>query len=198
MEQTNFVFIGNHFATDFVNSRKNVKGQRTELLHSWEDLMKWLDRSGKRDVITGDLEQLPAAERMNLFQKTLAFRGKLEQAFITIVEERAVPVLFIADLNDELSRYRSYYQIKEKENGITTKRFYDISQLPALFLEEAALFLTTFKPDNLKKCENHKCILFFYDTSRNQQRRWCSMERCGNRVKVNQHYHRHKSATEEA
>lgn len=197
MEQTDYVFIGNHFATDFVNTRKNVKGQRTELLHSWEDLINWLDRSGKRNVITGDFEQLLATERMNLFQTILNFRGKLEQSFITIAEERAVPALFIADLNDELSRYRSYYRLETQEKGITAIRFYDVSQLPALFLEEVALFLTTFKLDNLKKCENHDCILYFYDLSRNQQRRWCSMERCGNRVKVNQHYHRHKVVAEE-
>ena len=36
----------------------------------------------------------------------------------------------------------------------------------------------------LKKCDNHKCSLYFIDTSKNHSRRWCSMEICGNRAKV--------------
>lgn len=37
----------------------------------------------------------------------------------------------------------------------------------------------------LKKCDNHKCSLYFIDTSKNHSRRWCSMDICGNRAKVN-------------
>ncbi|TDC39548.1 zf-CGNR multi-domain protein [Micromonospora sp. 15K316] len=38
--------------------------------------------------------------------------------------------------------------------------------------------------DRIRKCGAHNCHLVFVDTSRPGQRRWCSMERCGNRHKV--------------
>ena len=42
----------------------------------------------------------------------------------------------------------------------------------------------------VKKCENPACVLFFYDTTKNHSRRWCSMSGCGNRMKVAAHYQR--------
>ncbi|HCT76995.1 MAG TPA: hypothetical protein DGG94_05375 [Micromonosporaceae bacterium] len=39
----------------------------------------------------------------------------------------------------------------------------------------------------LRECSAHDCYLLFVDTSRAGNRRWCSMERCGNRSKVRSH-----------
>jgi predicted RNA-binding Zn ribbon-like protein len=36
----------------------------------------------------------------------------------------------------------------------------------------------------LKQCAAHDCPLLFVDDSRAGSRRWCSMQRCGNRSKV--------------
>ncbi|MGY0232404.1 CGNR zinc finger domain-containing protein [Longispora urticae] len=39
-------------------------------------------------------------------------------------------------------------------------------------------------PTRLRECGAPDCRLLFLDTSRSANRRWCSMERCGNRNKV--------------
>ncbi|OEJ94921.1 CGNR zinc finger domain-containing protein [Streptomyces thermolilacinus] len=39
----------------------------------------------------------------------------------------------------------------------------------------------------VRECGAHDCYLLFVDTSRPGRRRWCSMERCGNRQKVRAH-----------
>jgi predicted RNA-binding Zn ribbon-like protein len=44
----------------------------------------------------------------------------------------------------------------------------------------------------LRRCEGSRCSLLFVDTSRSGRRRWCSMERCGNRSKVAAHRRRRK------
>jgi predicted RNA-binding Zn ribbon-like protein len=44
----------------------------------------------------------------------------------------------------------------------------------------------------LKRCQGSRCSLLFVDTSRSGRRRWCSMERCGNRAKVAAHRRRSK------
>ena len=36
----------------------------------------------------------------------------------------------------------------------------------------------------IRECEADDCALIFYDGSRTNNRRWCSMQRCGNRAKV--------------
>jgi predicted RNA-binding Zn ribbon-like protein len=44
----------------------------------------------------------------------------------------------------------------------------------------------------IRQCEGAKCALLFVDTSRSGGRRWCSMDRCGNRAKVSAHRHRQR------
>lgn len=44
----------------------------------------------------------------------------------------------------------------------------------------------------LKSCQGVNCAIPFLDTSRPGTRRWCSMERCGNRAKARTHYRHHK------
>jgi predicted RNA-binding Zn ribbon-like protein len=48
--------------------------------------------------------------------------------------------------------------------------------------------------DLLRKCDNPRCILFFYDTTKNHGRRWCSMDLCGNRAKVSAFHQRRRAA----
>ncbi|MFE6610803.1 CGNR zinc finger domain-containing protein [Amycolatopsis sp. NPDC057786] len=36
----------------------------------------------------------------------------------------------------------------------------------------------------VRECSADDCYLLFFDTSRSGNRRWCSMERCGNRAKI--------------
>jgi predicted RNA-binding Zn ribbon-like protein len=44
----------------------------------------------------------------------------------------------------------------------------------------------------LKVCPGEHCGWAFYDHSRNQTGRWCSMSVCGGRAKARAHYHRHR------
>jgi len=44
----------------------------------------------------------------------------------------------------------------------------------------------------LKSCPGHHCGWVFYDRSRNNSGRWCSMTVCGGREKARTHYHRHR------
>ena len=46
----------------------------------------------------------------------------------------------------------------------------------------AADLFSNVDVSRVRKCET--CVLHFYDTSKKGSRRWCSMNICGNRVKV--------------
>lgn len=50
---------------------------------------------------------------------------------------------------------------------------------------EAIGLLGSGVADRMRQCESETCALFFIDTSRSGDRRWCSMSGCGNKAKVN-------------
>jgi predicted RNA-binding Zn ribbon-like protein len=41
--------------------------------------------------------------------------------------------------------------------------------------------------ERIRECAADDCEIVFYDESRSNNRRWCSMQRCGNRAKVRKH-----------
>ncbi len=47
--------------------------------------------------------------------------------------------------------------------------------------------------DRIRQCRHPQCVLWFFDTSRSGQRRWCSMSICGNRIKAERHASRRRS-----
>ncbi|MEX2314914.1 MAG: ABATE domain-containing protein [Thermomicrobiales bacterium] len=53
-------------------------------------------------------------------------------------------------------------------------------------VRSAVDLLLTGDRRRLRECAAADCGWLFYDTSRNQSRRWCSMQSCGNRAKVQQ------------
>lgn len=52
-------------------------------------------------------------------------------------------------------------------------------------------------PGRLRRCEGPDCALLFHDGSRPGLRRWCSVERCGNRVNTTAYRRRNSTTTTE-
>jgi predicted RNA-binding Zn ribbon-like protein len=66
----------------------------------------------------------------------------------------------------------------------------DDGWLPAWRAVSSYLELVRRNPDRIRRCAHPDCVLYFYDTSRNGTRRWCSMDGCGSRFKAARHYER--------
>jgi predicted RNA-binding Zn ribbon-like protein len=49
-------------------------------------------------------------------------------------------------------------------------------------VQGTAELLSETQTERLRKCES--CVVHFFDTSKKGSRRWCSMNICGNKVKV--------------
>ncbi|MFL5310303.1 MAG: CGNR zinc finger domain-containing protein [Myxococcales bacterium] len=56
--------------------------------------------------------------------------------------------------------------------------------------ESAAWLLEHGDPSLVRRCENDRCVLVFYDTTKNRRRRQCTMETCGSRAKSAADYRR--------
>ncbi|WP_026120009.1 CGNR zinc finger domain-containing protein [Nocardiopsis potens] len=60
----------------------------------------------------------------------------------------------------------------------------DASQALSTVARDAVELFTGRFADRIRECAGQRCRLVFVDTSRPGRRRWCAMERCGNRSKV--------------
>ncbi|MFI6575227.1 CGNR zinc finger domain-containing protein [Nocardiopsis sp. NPDC050513] len=60
----------------------------------------------------------------------------------------------------------------------------DGSRVLSTVARDAVALFTGPHVDRVRECAAHDCLLLFVDTSRPGRRRWCSMERCGNRAKA--------------
>ena len=67
-----------------------------------------------------------------------------------------------------------------------------IDRALALVLSTAARAMIDGSWEKLKICPGDDCGWAFYDHSRNQSGRWCSMAVCGGRAKARAHYRRHR------
>ena len=56
------------------------------------------------------------------------------------------------------------------------------ADLRAPILDGAADLLSEQDTHRLRQCE--ACVVYFFDTSKKGSRRWCSMNICGNKLKV--------------
>jgi predicted RNA-binding Zn ribbon-like protein len=64
----------------------------------------------------------------------------------------------------------------------------------AAIAQDAVDLLCNADLTSLKQCDGPTCIRFFYDTTKNHKRRWCSVEKCGSRAKAAAYYQRLRKA----
>lgn len=62
--------------------------------------------------------------------------------------------------------------------------------------DAADLLVDPVKLAKVKECHGEGCGWLFVDESRGGNRRWCSMQSCGNRAKARAHYQRTKTSTQ--
>jgi predicted RNA-binding Zn ribbon-like protein len=76
-------------------------------------------------------------------------------------------------------------RLTSARNALSTEQWFDPQQPEDLLAPLAASAGTLFAEvsrDRVRKCG--QCVLHFHDTSKKGTRRWCSMQLCGNRLKV--------------
>jgi predicted RNA-binding Zn ribbon-like protein len=192
-----FLFVGNHLCLDFINTQMIVRGQRTDLLMEWTDLIAWLVRAKLLSAGEGKetVSRLGRAEGEQLLNEARSFRAVLREMAERIVAGKPVARSTVEAINELHSRRPGYPQLI-RTNGRFERRFHSETSGAARLLvplaETASELLCAGDLSLVKKCRNDACILYFYDTTKNHARQWCSMGLCGNRIKVAAHYRRKK------
>jgi predicted RNA-binding Zn ribbon-like protein len=197
--QIPFLFVGNQPCLDFINTRLVVNGQPVDLLATFSDMVVWLVQVHlltEQDAKKIERQWGRQAERTQTLEQARAFRITLREMVERVAAGRPFPQAAIEAIND-LLRYRIGRPQLTRRKGKFERGFQaesqDANQLLGLLAEAASDLLCTRELSLIKKCRNPACVLFFYDTTKNHARHWCSMSICGNRSKVAAHYRRHRS-----
>ncbi|MFE2726975.1 CGNR zinc finger domain-containing protein [Kitasatospora sp. NPDC059327] len=147
-----------------------------ELLHHPEDLTRWLARSRL---------ELPAGVHVDAAQLTAA--RTLRDALRRLAAARAHGEAGAGADYAVLNRAAAHPPLVPRidPNGAAAAPLpADGDQLVSTLARDAIALFTGPFAHRVRECGASDCSLIFVDTSRPGRRRWCSMERCGNRHKV--------------
>jgi predicted RNA-binding Zn ribbon-like protein len=192
-----FLLVGNHVALDFLNTKPVLAEGPKELLPDAESLVRWLAASGvlasqKGKAMAKKWKNTPKAAAF--LEELIAFRERLRAAVVR--QEAGAPVSdrFIAEVNLLLERHPSVIALRRKGGRLEREVVVEPEkpeEIWAPIARAVAELLSDVPTVRVRKCE--ACIVHFLDTSKKGSRRWCSMNICGNKVKVAAYQQRHRS-----
>jgi len=183
-----FLFVGNQLALDFLNTRPVQNGEAMELLPDFRALLRWF-RAAKllsaRDVAKFQQEWGKSARAQRTLEAVRELREKMRKEILTWEGGGAVHHSTIDKLNRLMADYPMRTRLKTSGSASATELWFEPCQPEDLFAplahSTAALFANVDR-NRVRKCD--QCVLHFHDTSKKGTRRWCSMQLCGNRLKV--------------
>ena len=191
-----FLFLAGNPALDFVNTRPVLRGQPVELLTDFAAALRWFVAAKFMDPKAAAKFQERRAntpQARAFWRQLLAFREQLRRAILSIESGAAISKKMLDTLNRLLAQHPLPAQVVFFKGTLRKEPRFDPREPADLFaplLNAAADLFTRFDPQRLRQCE--RCVLHFYDATKNATRRWCSMKLCGNRTKAAKYAARHR------
>lgn len=179
-------------AVRFAGSAHPEGSPDADPLTSIEALQLWLSDAGIVPVDATVPKSWPA--RRQLMAEAYRLRASVESLFSAVSRRRPVAEAVLYNLNRVLALAMRTSRLSGDEGAWTLEQHHDRSHpLASLFsiAEGAALVVTQTDARRLRRCAAKDCSAWFVDTSKGGRRRWCSMERCGNRSKAARYRARH-------
>jgi predicted RNA-binding Zn ribbon-like protein len=167
---------GEPLALDLLNTQWLAAGTPVDLLATQDGTRAWLAAAAITAPPTPETRQALIAARQ-------AIRDVLAQQSGSGAEA-------LGRLNAVLGHGRLRLSIAPPLSPAKTLEADDPAWEPAVRAAASFLDLLEQAPERIRQCQHPVCVLWFYDTTRNATRRWCSMATCGNRAKAQRHYHR--------
>jgi predicted RNA-binding Zn ribbon-like protein len=166
--------VGEPLPLDLLNTVWMADGEPYDMLHDLAGLTIWADANGLAIPPTG-------RTRRNLVEARDAIRAVATDRRDQAGRERLNDVLAHGRVASSLGAGGQVEHLIEAD---------DDSWESGVLAAYGLVDLLERTPDRIRRCDHPDCVLWFLDTSRNGTRRWCSMERCGNRAKAKRHYER--------
>lgn len=183
-----FLFVGNRLILDFLNTNPVLATGPVELLPDPHALERWL--------IAADLVPSPrhrallrtwrnSTRAAAFLRQLIAFRERLRAAVVRIEKGLLPSAAFVAEVNALARQYPLHTVLSEHNAKLVHIATFDPRQPEdfwAPIVAATAELLAHSDPARLRQCES--CVVHFLDISKKGSRRWCSMNLCGNKVKV--------------
>lgn len=188
----NYKLIGGVACFDFTNT---VSWRETEHPHEWfnsfENFTKWAE-------ITEILEKAQAKELLKTLQSSEEEEGErhlnrmietrefLFDLFNHQIQEGVVRQYDLQQLSILGQVIHNHQRLARSGNSYQWAWKDDVSPLDKIYytvIGSALEVITRHDLSRIKKCPS--CQWLYMDMSKNKSRRWCTMEDCGNRHKVN-------------
>jgi predicted RNA-binding Zn ribbon-like protein len=175
-------------ALDFVNTRPLQGDQLVELLPDFAALLHWFRAAGilgarEVKVLRRKWAGSPRAQRTATAMRR--FRENLRKEVLAWEHGGSVR----RSLQDKLNKLMADHPMRTRlrANGKSfSKELWFPARVPedlfAPLAYSAAALFADLDRKRVRKCPT--CVLHFFDTSKKGTRRWCSMQLCGNRLKV--------------
>lgn len=185
----------------FVNTLDNRGDEQlTELLTEYADLTAFavqtetLDASEARQLIV--LAETRPDDAATVLSAAIALRETLYRIFSALAAERMPDTGDLQILNDELRATLGNVELVRSADVIEWGWVAqpDLRRPLWPIVRSAADLLTSGEGGRVRECAAHDCAWLFFDESRNRSRRWCNMQTCGNRAKVDRFRARQRGA----
>ena len=177
-----FLWLGNWPALDFVNTEIVQDAKTVELLASEEDFARWLVECRLIKVAHTPPRVLP-----NALKKARDFRQELRSGLQELIQNGKIPRSLMDSVNRLLRQHALRFNLQEKGRQFKLDTDW-VPHLPEDMCGPIALsfaqLLTTADIRRIRRCKNPECVLYFYDTSKSGTRSWCSLDICGNKLRV--------------
>jgi len=183
-----FLFLGNDVALDFLNTRPVPDGEPTELLPDFRAILRWFRAAGlvssseAANLEKGWAHSVRAQPVVHVIRE---LREKLRKEILTWEQGGIVHRSTIDELNRLMADHPMRTRLQASGRELLTQPYFVAQQpedLVAPLAYGAAQLFSKADRTRVRKCDN--CVLHFHDTSKKGTRRWCSMQICGNRLKV--------------
>ena len=193
-----FLFVANRPILDFLNTKPVLPDGPTELLPDAHALERWFIASGIASS-NRDKRRLrdwrTSANAANFVKQLAEFRERLRAAVLRIEGGSLPAESFLTEVNSLLSKYPVRTSVHKRDSRLMRETVFEPRKPDdfwAPIIDATADLLSETDTSRLRQCES--CVIHFFDTSKKGSRRWCSMNICGNKLKVAAYQHRKRSA----
>lgn len=194
-----FKLLGGNLAIHFANSTY-AGSSDGDPLADWAALIAFLGQAGvisseQRERLV-ELSSVALESTAQVFRVAVELRSAIRRILEAMVGRSPILPKNLEPINSVLRWTEGFDQIVPTADGrwrlLFVERQKRLEWLLAAIARSAAELVAEGPDAPVRKCANPKCVLYFYDTSRTGQRRWCSMAVCGNRNKVAEFARRHR------
>jgi predicted RNA-binding Zn ribbon-like protein len=182
IDETDFPLDGGRVCLNFVATLGKRHARPVERIPDAAALGQWLVLAG---LLPAELAGRPATAAQ--LRDAQALREVLNRLVRGTIAGAPLNTRDIGQLNDFAVKPDLAPQLQVGPNGVregVRSSGHPVAGALATIARDAIALLASPRAQRIKECAHPDCSLLFLDDSQAGNRRWCSMERCGNLVKI--------------